>query len=414
MTATTDEPLSIIRQLELMRDLQRLANERAQAESAASGRARRRLADLHAERDATTHAADDRYIVRSHRRPNRVRRLARQPSSAMNSTATPPSSSTRTCGECRVDTRQAIASDANEQQERNWETQALYEGHQRTAARENVRDRKATQRDSRRTSSSRERRHRDHEDAPPVARIPTDELDARHRLRRRDAVTRRAVDVALMQPTTGRGCPRGALASTTSDCRDSSKMSSSCCRCLLAWLALACPAAYIRLGEWWSGCRLAWLAIVAVCGFGKQVRPFPRPPAEPHSFKSFKTARRRPPAIAANAAAHSRARREAQLMVAQRDEQIAAVKHKFNATRRKKSLERSRAGQAGRSFPHGSPNCDYRSNKIAAVDKNSTKRSTRHCRRTRRATTSRLRLRRAASETRAHHDRDWKHSPING
>ena len=33
MTANSDEPLSIIRQLELMRDLQRLANERAQAES---------------------------------------------------------------------------------------------------------------------------------------------------------------------------------------------------------------------------------------------------------------------------------------------------------------------------------------------------------------------------------------------
>ena len=41
MTAKNDEPLSIIRQLELMRDLQRLANERAESEA----RIRTALAD---------------------------------------------------------------------------------------------------------------------------------------------------------------------------------------------------------------------------------------------------------------------------------------------------------------------------------------------------------------------------------
>ena len=55
-----DEPLSIIRQLELMRDLQRLANDRAQAESRIRAALEEGLRDAEHQRDAQTGEIESR------------------------------------------------------------------------------------------------------------------------------------------------------------------------------------------------------------------------------------------------------------------------------------------------------------------------------------------------------------------
>ena len=60
MTAKTDEPLSIIRQLELMRDLQRLANERAQAETRVQAALDNGLRAALQQRDAIVNGAEAR------------------------------------------------------------------------------------------------------------------------------------------------------------------------------------------------------------------------------------------------------------------------------------------------------------------------------------------------------------------
>ena len=98
MTAKSDEPLSIIRQLELMRDLQRLANERWQEEL----RIRAALDDG----CATPSKRATRPAARSNRatRPPATAAQAEyehvapaRPSSNTSTSATPPSSSTKAC-----------------------------------------------------------------------------------------------------------------------------------------------------------------------------------------------------------------------------------------------------------------------------------------------------------------------------
>jgi S-DNA-T family DNA segregation ATPase FtsK/SpoIIIE len=61
VTANSNEPLSIIRQLELMRDLQRLANERAESETRVRGALENGLHDAERERDVAKAAIETRY-----------------------------------------------------------------------------------------------------------------------------------------------------------------------------------------------------------------------------------------------------------------------------------------------------------------------------------------------------------------
>jgi S-DNA-T family DNA segregation ATPase FtsK/SpoIIIE len=129
VTVTTDEPLSIIRQLELMRSLQRLANERAQEEA----RVRNFLADaLQAaaqRRDSTIHEADDRNSigrVNAQIEYESTRQSIQQTYELDRDTAQSAYKNLR--NDLESSHTQKLREATAEKQERTWEIQQLYEG----------------------------------------------------------------------------------------------------------------------------------------------------------------------------------------------------------------------------------------------------------------------------------------------
>ena len=127
MTVKTDEPLSIIRQLELMRALQRLANERAQAESRAAAALDDGLRDAATARDATIHEAEDRNSigrVNAQIEYEATRQAVQQRYELDRDKA---QSSTRILRRDVESTSHRSCQATNEKQERSWEVQSVYD-----------------------------------------------------------------------------------------------------------------------------------------------------------------------------------------------------------------------------------------------------------------------------------------------
>ncbi len=128
MTVKTDEPLSIIRQLELMRDLQRLANERAQSELRTRTALEDGLRDAAQRRDALVHEAEDRNSmgrVNAQIEYEAARQAVQQRYESDRDAAQQQYKTLRNDVES-AHTQQLRAA-TTEKQERSWESQAMYE-----------------------------------------------------------------------------------------------------------------------------------------------------------------------------------------------------------------------------------------------------------------------------------------------
>ena len=277
---------------------------------------------------------------------------ARRRSSDTKSNATPPSSSTRTCDttsnrptprNCRR-RRTNSKSGAGKRWPCSTRSKA---GRASGCSRPN-----ATQREPRRTGGPRERRHGDHENAPPVARVSTGDPK---RLPRNDPARATSprndpVEAALAIANERAAAVRdAALALYKQRLPRLFEDEFILLPLLVAWLALqSCPAACLRLaGVVAVAAGERRLAAAVARRDLRDVRCIPRArrqSARPVSSRPATARSKRTPAIdAASAAAQERARREAQDLVSQRDQELAVGPAKARRDARgKEPLERRR------------------------------------------------------------------------
>ena len=128
MTAKSDEPLSIIRQLELMRDLQRLANDRWQEEVRIEGALEEGLRAAEQTRDAAVRDVESRYATN--------REAAREEYEGKNKAAEAKYGADRDAAqreykglrsEVESEHSRVLRAALTEQQETSWETLAVFD-----------------------------------------------------------------------------------------------------------------------------------------------------------------------------------------------------------------------------------------------------------------------------------------------
>jgi energy-coupling factor transporter ATP-binding protein EcfA2 len=339
VTANSDEPLSIIRQLELMRDLQRLANERAQAESQIRAALEVGLRDSQQQRDATSREIESRYstarataqaeydvsLQATQQRYERERDAAQQQYKGVRN-------------EVESSHAQVLRSAVTEQQEASWETLTVFDaikGRPRERMLDAVRQLRASHAElavleGDATSIMKMRRQWR---AFPAVEAATagvwtgrlsdqsecDPVDAAiARVSERTAAVRDAV-LALYRQRLPRLFEDAYLLLPL----------------LAAWLVALVPCGWLfGWREWWLWVPTsAVLAVVASAGLG--VWLYPR--ARRQSGAQFQDVQRLLAAAqqaidAASDAAQERARREAQVLISQRDQELAVVQHKLDAT----------------------------------------------------------------------------------
>ena len=173
MTANSKEPLSIIRQLELMRDLQRLANERAGAESRIRAALDDGLNEAEHARDASTREIESRYSsarAKAQAEYDSARQTTQQQYERERDAAQSQYKGLRS--EVESVHSQALRSAVTEEQEASWETLAVFDAIKAGPRERMTQVVRRLRHESRGAGSSPARRHRDHEDAPPMARVP--------------------------------------------------------------------------------------------------------------------------------------------------------------------------------------------------------------------------------------------------
>lgn len=343
MTASSNEPLSIIRQLELMRDLQRLANERADAEERIRAARDNGLQEAERARDDATKSIDAKYNAAraaAQAEFESSRRATQERYERERNAAQHEYKGLR--HEVESSHAKSLQSAETEQQEASWETLAVFD-----AIKGRPRERML---DAARRIRAKE------------AELVTLENDALAIL----AMRRQMTDVAA----TNTAARRSGRVSFQSQ-HDSDPVESALAEVqelttavraavlalyrqrlprlfedtflllppLVSWLLAVVPCgALIGWQAWrlWLPASLvvalaAWVALIA----------WARPRARQQSGAQFQVVRdllaeARASIQAATSAAQERARRETDALVSQRDQELATVQHKLDMTREEK------------------------------------------------------------------------------
>jgi DNA segregation ATPase FtsK/SpoIIIE, S-DNA-T family len=359
VTAKSDEPLSIIRQLELMRDLQRLANDRAQAETRIRTALEGGLRDAERERDATTGEIDSHYATArsaaqveydtsretTQQRYERERDAAQKQYKGLRH-------------EVESSHAQVLRSAVNEQQESSWETLAVFDaikGRPRERMLETVRQLRARHAELavlERDAVAIMKMRRQWQDFAPVE-VSTDSV-ATGRLS--DQSDGDAVETAIRRVDEGTAAVREAvLALYHQRLPRLFESGNLLLPPFIAWLLAIVPSGFLfGWRVWWLWLPIS-LALAAVASAGLALWLYPR--ARRQSGAQFQIVRNllaeaRHAIDAASDAAQERARRDAQVVISQRDQELAAVQQKLNATLEEKDRWKDlEITQAGSVFP---------------------------------------------------------------
>jgi len=416
VTAKTDEPLSIIRQLELMRDLQRLANERAQAETRVQAALDDGLRTALEERDAIVNGAEDRHTA--HRIAAQIEyddsRQATQQRYEVDRDA-----AQQQYKQLRHSVESTHARDlqaaANEQKERTWEAQSIYDG-SKGRPRERLIETETKLNDTRSELAVLE------SDSTEIMKMrrqwrefPAIEAAASPDTAVSTLDTNEAVDAAIAVANERAAAVReAALALYKQRLPRLFEDEFILAPFLLAWLALIAPIG-MQIGwtQWWI-----WLPVSLLAGavFGVIFDFALLPAARRRSAAQFQTIRRlivdaQQAIDVASQAAQRRARREAQELVVQRDEQLVAANRKYDAT----IVERDRwkeaeLARAGAEFPKRLAQLRERhEQEVAAVDKKFNDTLARIAdERGQQSTQARQAYEERCRAIRAQHETDWK------
>jgi energy-coupling factor transporter ATP-binding protein EcfA2 len=359
VTAKPDEPLSIIRQLELMRDLQRLANDRAQAESqirtaldgglhAAERERDVKSSEIESHYSASRGAAQAEYDASreaTQQRYERERDAAQQQYKGLRH-------------EVESTHAQVLRSAVTEQQESSWETLAVFDaikGRPRERMLEAVRQLRANHAELlvlEGDATAIMKMRRQWQAFPPIAASTegvttgglSDQSDgdlverALERVRERTAAVREA-GLALYDQRLPRLFENGNLLLPP----------------FVAWLLAILPSGFLfGWRAWWLWLPISF-GLAAVASAGLALWLYPR--ARRQSSAQFQIVRQlladaRLAIDAASDAAQERARRDTQVLISQRDQELAAVQQKLDATLVEKDRWKdSEMSQAGSVFP---------------------------------------------------------------
>ncbi len=374
MTVKTDEPLSIIRQLELMRALQRLSNERAQSESRVRAALDDGLREAAERRDATAHEAEDRNSigrVNAQIEYESTRQAVQQKYELDRDAAQQQYKDLRSSVESTH--TQELRSATTEKQERTWEIQSLYEGTKEQPREKMVETEKrldairaelaVLEQDS--TAILKMRRQL--RDFPPIAMEVSDATSSQDG---------DPVEAALATANQRAAAVRAAALKLYKQWlpklfEDEFLLVPF----LVAW-AVAAALAGSQFGwpQWhlWVPTSVGLAAVVAALF---AVALFPRARRQTHA--QFEVVRRelasaRQAIDSVSAAAQQKARRESQSLVSQRDQELAVVAKKFNATIEEKNhWKETELDRAGREFPEKLAELrSWFEQELASVDRN--------------------------------------------